>query len=200
MGEWLTLMVPSTTREPLKPPPCRNLFASPSSASLSVFTGDGDDGKVSPHLMLAYDLCHLEIDHCRSLFPGRIRRWSVSPNPDGPVFEESSESEEKDSALPEIGSIPSRPELYKHTWAQKRMGRRSGRLPAEGTTWHGGKGQGIPGAEVRQLWSVESRGRGVWDQCREEPDLSLRSGLLVFFFSAVEVLLRKVSYPTHVAE
>lgn len=45
MGKWHTFMVPSTTREPLKLPHRGNLFASPSSASPLVFTGDGDDDK-----------------------------------------------------------------------------------------------------------------------------------------------------------
>lgn len=47
----------------------------------------------------------------------------MPPNPDGPLLEESSESEEKTSTLPEIGSVPSCTELYKHTWAQKRWER-----------------------------------------------------------------------------
>lgn len=65
--------------------------------------------------------------HCRSPSPGRIERWHVPPNPVGPLLEESSESEEKDSTLFEIGSIPSGPELYKcHMGPEKDGGGREG--------------------------------------------------------------------------
>lgn len=107
------------------------------------------------------------------------------------LLEESSESEEKDSTLLEIGSIPFCPELCKHSWAQKRMGGRYRRLSAEGTTWHGGKGWGIPGAEVRQLWSVESREVGHEGSAGRSQTCHS---------AAIEMSLRKVSYSTHVAE
>lgn len=60
-----------------------------------------------------------------------------------------------------------------------------------------GKGWGIQGAGQRQLWSGESREVGHGGSAGRSQSCHSDQ---IFFSAAIEVLLRKVSYPTHVAE
>lgn len=113
------------------------------------------------------------------------------------LYLKSFESEEKDSILPERGSIPSCSELYKHTWAQKTMEERFRkafwrrhhlvRLERGGASKVQGRGSCGVGRVGR--WGMEAVQGGA------SPVTQIR-----FFSAAIEVLLRKVSYPTHVAE
>lgn len=140
MGEWHTFVVSSTVREALKPPHCGNLFAPPSSASPSVFTGDEDDSEgMLSCLMLAYELCYRRITV--GSLPWGKRRSS------GPLLKEPLESEEKDSSLPEIGSVTAHPELCQHIWAWKRLGGRSRKASWRRHRLACWEGAGHPGAE-----------------------------------------------------
>lgn len=72
------------------------------------------------------------------------------------LYLKSFESEEKDSILPERGSIPSCSELYKHAWAQKTMEERF-----QKAFWRRHHlvrlERGGASKVMRQLWSGESR-------------------------------------------